>query len=184
VADRIVPASDAVLTFSKGNADYADDYRSMGWKGFEEAHPSDVAADRKAFTSEDDLDMTPMVDVTFLLLIFFMVTASFSLQRSIPLPGADSEQPGPIAPVDPLITVTIDQHNTFHVASSELGEFECPSEREMRQRLRDSVEEADASKLVILAHVDSYHGKLVAAWDGGVIAGVEDIVIQTTEDEF
>ncbi|MFI4874992.1 MAG: biopolymer transporter ExbD, partial [Blastopirellula sp. JB062] len=28
---------------------------------------------------EDELDLTPMVDVTFLLLIFFMVTASFSL---------------------------------------------------------------------------------------------------------
>jgi len=34
-----------------------------------------------------------MVDVTFLLLIFFMVTASFTLQKSIPQPPAASDAP-------------------------------------------------------------------------------------------
>ena len=42
--------------------------------------------------SEDDLDMTPMVDVTFLLLIFFMVTAAFSLQKSINVPTPEKEE--------------------------------------------------------------------------------------------
>ena len=32
---------------------------------------------------DSGLDMTPMVDVTFLLLIFFMITASFSMQKSL-----------------------------------------------------------------------------------------------------
>ena len=42
---------------------------------------------------ETEMDMTPMVDVTFLLLIFFMVTASFSLQKSMPLPPPQSDAP-------------------------------------------------------------------------------------------
>ena len=30
---------------------------------------------------DEEMDLTPMVDVTFLLLIFFMVTASYSIDR-------------------------------------------------------------------------------------------------------
>ncbi|MEZ6068521.1 MAG: biopolymer transporter ExbD [Planctomycetaceae bacterium] len=39
---------------------------------------------------EGGLDMTPMVDVTFLLLIFFMITAAFNVQKSM---QADPPQP-------------------------------------------------------------------------------------------
>ena len=35
------------------------------------------------------MDMTPMVDAVFLHLLFFMVTASFSLQKSIQVPAPD-----------------------------------------------------------------------------------------------
>ncbi len=52
----------------------------------EEQGEPPVSFERK-FQSEDDLDMTPMVDVTFLLLIFFMITAAFSLQKSMEVPA-------------------------------------------------------------------------------------------------
>jgi biopolymer transport protein ExbD len=42
----------------------------------------------------EDMDLTPMVDVTFLLLIFFMITASFTTQKSIPIPKPDPSQKG------------------------------------------------------------------------------------------
>ncbi|MFZ4471051.1 MAG: ExbD/TolR family protein, partial [Pirellula sp.] len=40
---------------------------------------------------KDDMDMTPMVDVTFLLLIFFMITASFSSEKVFEKPPPLSE---------------------------------------------------------------------------------------------
>ncbi|MGL6194708.1 MAG: ExbD/TolR family protein, partial [Thermoguttaceae bacterium] len=46
---------------------------------------------RRRKTEQQELDMTPMVDVTFLLLIFFMVTAAFALQRSIEVPPQNDE---------------------------------------------------------------------------------------------
>jgi len=49
-----------------------------------------IAPKKGAF--DDGLDMTPMVDVTFLLLIFFMVTAAFALQKSIQIPTPDPSE--------------------------------------------------------------------------------------------
>ncbi len=186
MADKGIQTSDAALTFSRNDADYVDDYQSMGWKGFEESQEDPESPGcRKVVLPDDEMDMTPMVDVTFLLLIFFMVTASFSLQKSIPMPEGLSDQHAQAAePDESAITVLIDQNNTYHVVSHNEGEFECPSEREMRQRLRDSVESGGLSRMLIRAHVDSRHGRLVAAWDGGVLAGVEDIAIETTFEEL
>ena len=39
---------------------------------------------------DGELDMTPMVDVTFLLLIFFVMTAAFTIQTSLPIPTPQS----------------------------------------------------------------------------------------------
>ncbi|QDT64459.1 ExbD/TolR family protein [Calycomorphotria hydatis] len=43
---------------------------------------------------DEDMDLTPMVDVTFLLLIFFMITASFSLQKALEIPTPDPPNEG------------------------------------------------------------------------------------------
>ncbi len=43
---------------------------------------------------DEGLDMTPMVDVTFLLLIFFMITAAFSLQKSMQAEPPEPEDEG------------------------------------------------------------------------------------------
>ena len=49
---------------------------------------------REAETEFEEMDLTPMVDVTFLLLIFFMITASFNLQKTIQVPPPDPDEQG------------------------------------------------------------------------------------------
>ena len=57
------------------------------WKGFEEEEEFEPEVNfGSKGVIEDELDMTPMVDIVFLLLIFFMVTASFTLQKSMQQP--------------------------------------------------------------------------------------------------
>jgi biopolymer transport protein ExbD len=51
---------------------------------------------------KDDMDMTPMVDVTFLLLIFFMITASFSSEKVFEKPPPLSETPSSKPPDNPI----------------------------------------------------------------------------------
>ncbi|MDB4564560.1 biopolymer transporter ExbD, partial [Mariniblastus sp.] len=140
-------------------------YKNMGWRGMEEVEDDDdddepdVAFEKKEIP-EDELDMTPMVDVTFLLLIFFMVTASFTLQKSLEQPPAKSDQPSTEVQeddeiLDDYVQVTIDQTNTYYVTTRDDEEVECPSDSEMRSRVKDAKETTSATRMIILAHVDS-----------------------------
>ena len=44
---------------------------------------------RKRSENDADLDITPMIDVTFLLLIFFMVTSTMQAEQALDVPVAD-----------------------------------------------------------------------------------------------
>ena len=71
--------------------------------------------------SEDDMDLTPMVDVTFLLLIFFMITAAFALQKSIEVPPIQDDEAAPTQTVDDLekdsVVVRIDADNIYWIGA-------------------------------------------------------------------
>ena len=160
------------------------------WKGFEEEqeYEPEVRFEREKDTSNEEMDMTPMVDVTFLLLIFFMVTASFTLQQSIEQPKSKSEDPSTNfveeEDNDEFVQVTIDQYNSYRLTSRDSEEVEAASDNEMRRRLKDMIESTGAKKLIIIHHGDAYHEKVVMTWDAGVHNNIEEIVTQLTEIDF
>ena len=111
-------------------------------------------------SEEDELDMTPMVDVTFLLLIFFMVTAAYSLQKSIPVPAPDQTESASQAQTiedideDDYVIAEIRSDDTVFVNGSM-----APSEQELLIRLRKEREGSGSSSrgpgsLLVLAHPD------------------------------
>lgn len=181
---RAVPADDADVKYKKG-----------GWKGLDDVDEDeiddepDISFGKKEPIPEDELDMTPMVDVTFLLLIFFMVTASFTIQKSLEQPHAKTDSPSTQVQeqeedAKDYVQVLIDQTNTFYVTTRDEDEVECPSESEMRARVKDGFAVASAERLIIVAHLDCLHSKVVTAWDAGAINGANQIEIQTTEEDY
>lgn len=167
-------------------------YKHMGWKGIseppEEEYEPEMGLQKREPIPEDDLDMTPMIDVTFLLLIFFMVTASFTLQQSFEQPPAKSDAPSlNVAKeedvIDDYIEVLIDQNNTYYITTKDFEEEEAPSDTEMRTQVLDAKNSSNATRLIITAHVDSLHRKLVTVWDTGLLAGLE-MEIKTTEEDY
>ncbi len=54
----------------------------------EEAHVPSVEFDANDFHHDDDMDMTALIDITFLLLIFFIVTSKLANEVTQPLPIA------------------------------------------------------------------------------------------------
>jgi len=145
-------------------------------------------------TADDGLDMTPMVDVTFLLLIFFMITAAFAPQKAIEVPRTEAAERAEGRTVDDFsadaIIVRIDGDNVFWVSSPGWREErEAPSIHEMLVQLREARQSGkDAAKaapitLLVLASEDATHEKVVAALDAGSEVGMEEVLLATVEDD-
>lgn len=84
----------------------ADDVRGPGDAGWQavETHPAfaEIAADLDmpppAPEEETHLDMNPMIDVSLVLLVFFILTATYAtLTRSLDLPPAQADKEGKAA---------------------------------------------------------------------------------------
>ncbi|GAA4449917.1 biopolymer transporter ExbD [Novipirellula rosea] len=136
---------------------------------------------------DDELDMTPMVDVTFLLLIFFMVTASFSLQKSIEMPRQQTDAPS--SNPDPeeteeldSVEVQIDDRGSFLVMAAD-WERETPGKQNLISALKEAVPGgSDAMKLVIKVHEMAKLQALVDAMDAGTIAGYTELQVTQVEE--
>ena len=69
------------------------------------------------------IDMTPMVDIAFLLLIFYMATTQFKPPeaRAVELPSSHSQIE---LPDKGLINVTVTEHDSIYVDYTEIAEIE------------------------------------------------------------
>lgn len=150
----------------------------------------------KSRCEEAEMDMTPMVDVTFQLLIFFMLTTSFALQKSlqIPKPQQTSSSQASSKSLDEIqndvavVTVRVDASGTFFIDSARSdNEIEAPSEQELFSQLRLASQPdetgARATKLLVMAHGDALHERVVMALDAGVSVGMNEIQYIAAEDE-
>ena len=136
-----------------------------------------------------EMDMTPMVDVTFLLLIFFMVTASFAMQKSLEFPSPDRKddtaQNRTIEDIenrDDYIIVRIDGDNVYHVDDRETW-----SRQELLSILRE-IKNTDSGSfgaplnLLIIAANTAKHETVVSAIDVGNAAGITRIKYTTVDE--
>lgn len=156
----------------------------------EETHYSeDVFMRHRTHSDEDEMDLTPMVDVTFLLLIFFMITAAFALQKSLEVPPIQEDESSASMTVDDLekdsIVVRVDADNVFWIAAPNATEEErATSVQEMIVKLRAAREAATAgsAKMLVQANGDARHQFVVAALDAGTGVGMEDIRLMSYEE--
>lgn len=128
----------------------------------------------KAGRPETEMDMTPMVDVTFLLLIFFMVTASFSLQKALELPPQQSDAPSPITqeeedePME-MVTVQVDEYGGYFVLAAD-WEREVVGKPSLVATLRDAKAGLSGEvRLAIECHEKAVLEALVDAMDAGAL---------------
>ncbi len=141
---------------------------------------------KKSERPEEEIDMTPMVDVTFLLLIFFMVTAAFSLQKSIQMPRQQTDAPSSTAVIDDpdqldQVEIQVDEFGSFLVMAPD-WERETPGKQNLISALREAIAgNKDGMKLIVKVHEMAKLKSLVDAMDAGTIAGYSELQVTQVE---
>jgi biopolymer transport protein ExbD len=124
---------------------------------------------RHADTAESDINVTPMLDIVFILLIFFIVTASFNRET-----GADVTRPEAVQAVELrtgviLIGVRADDRIWMENRAVEL--------REVRQFVERARGENPEGSVVIVADRGSRIGTVARVAGQARLAGVEGVAI-------
>lgn len=122
---------------------------------------------------QTEIDLTPMLDVVFILLIFFIVTATFTREFGVAVynPAAAIPLPDEVE----TISVSIEADNSFHVNGRVLAEGSLAP---YVMRLRTEFPDAGFS---VLVSPDAYVEATIAAVDAGRSAGFERIPIAEYE---
>jgi biopolymer transport protein ExbD len=128
---------------------------------------------RKQYTSVDEdesiIDMTPMLDIVFIMLIFFIVTTSFVKESGITVSRPSAQ------------TAAEDKKGNIMVAIKPNGEIWIDKRavdiRSVRANIEKLKAESPESGVVLQADTDSRTGILVKVMDQVRMAGISNISI-------
>jgi biopolymer transport protein ExbD len=124
----------------------------------------------------NELNLTPLIDAVFLLLVFFMVTSVFvkATQLKVELPIAANYD-------------KIDQEKKLNLLISSEGQLEFNSQLVSMGQLASVLEDerlrSGSSTLIVTADAQTPHGYVLDAMEMAVMAGVSKIDLETGEDK-
>lgn len=127
-----------------------------------------------ASDEDSDINLTPMLDVVFIMLIFFIVTATFIKQpgAEVRRPSAETDEQKPTVSV----LVAIDAAGNIWIDKKKVDEVGVQAYIE---RLHA---ENPKGGLVIQADRDSTYGRLKAVLDAARGADLPEVAISTQKD--
>ncbi len=120
------------------------------------------------------VDVTPLIDVVFLLLIFFMITTTF-----VNSPGLDVNLPKASA------SDTMIQPSDIVVAVDDMGsivfEHKPVTLEELAAILESKVADSPNATVIVQADEEVFHGLVVKVMDAAKAAGFARLAIATQE---
>jgi biopolymer transport protein ExbD len=125
---------------------------------------------KKSNEEEIRLSIAPLIDIVFLLLIFFMVTSHFDVASGVQirLPKVAQKIFGEETS---RIILLMDNSGDIYLEGNKI-EMET-----LKTRLEEIVKEKESVHLVLQADKDARHGRVVETMDLAKAAGVRSIII-------
>jgi len=126
--------------------------------------------------STTTVDLTPMIDVVFLLLIFFMVSTTFNVAASLKLElpkshtAAEEQEPR-------QLVISIDQDGKLFV------QREPVSDKDLRRRILNVTKGSRTFPVILRADADARHKRVVLVMDTLQQLGLSRIGIATIPSE-
>jgi biopolymer transport protein ExbD len=120
---------------------------------------------------ENEINLTPMLDVVFIMLIFFIVTASFIRETGLDVNRPDQDQPQVVSDEDGAILVIINNTDDIWINNRVIDP------RAVRSNIERLHAEDPDRPVVIQTAADSTAESLVLVMDSARLAGIYAISI-------
>ncbi len=129
---------------------------------------------RSKTNDEAEINITPMLDIVFIMLIFFIVTTSFVKEKGLEVSRPSNSPPREIVKKKGPIVVKIDANGNISMKGRMLERkaVEANMEREKAEK--------PESPLIIAAHPDADTEALVIILDAAEAVGVASVSVATT----
>jgi biopolymer transport protein ExbD len=129
---------------------------------------------RKKSERREDIDISPLIDMVFILLIFFMVTSTFVKDMKIDLerPGAQSAQTASTK----ALRVHIDSNSNIFVDGSPVRPWMIQS------RVREFLESSGSEQVLVITDRRVPAERLVEVVDQCRLAGATDVGVATEKE--
>ena len=129
-------------------------------------------------TDEAEINITPMLDIVFIMLIFFIVTTSFVKEKGLEVSRPSNSPPKEIVKKKGPIVVKIDANGNISMKGRMLERKAVEANLE-----REKAEKPD-SPLIIAAHPDADTEALVILLDAAEAVGVGSVSVATIRKEL
>ena len=123
---------------------------------------------------DDEVNLSPLIDITFLLLIFFVVTSTFVKDAEVEIqrPGAATAT---ATRPEPVVRVALDAQGRVYVDGQRVQAWVVQS------RVRDQLQRAKAKQALVIADRRADAGQLVNLIDQCRQAGAARVAIAAQE---
>ena len=126
---------------------------------------------------ESEIDLTPMLDVVFIMLIFFIVTASFIKESGVEINRPESSQASNPSDVQNIVfQVTANNEIWFQGRRTDI--------RSIRANVAQVHAERPQASVVIQAHKNANAETYAGIADYSREAGVYDVSLSIMDDKF
>jgi len=129
---------------------------------------------RQRIEDEAEINITPMLDIVFIMLIFFIVTTSFVKEEGLEVSRPSNAPPKEIKQKKGPIVVKIDAASLISVKGRIL------EPRAVEANLEREHAEKPTSSLIIAAHPEADTESLVTILDAAKAVGIEAVSVATT----
>jgi len=126
---------------------------------------------RKSSEEEPNISLAPLIDIVFLLLIFFMVTSHFDIASGVRIELPQVQQKIISEEEDNRINLVIEKTGQIYI-KGEMVEMES-----LQKILEKMVKEKSSVYLILQADKNVPHGKVVEIMDLAKSSGVHSIII-------
>lgn len=134
---------------------------------------------RQSRREEPEINLIPLIDVMLFLLIFFVVTTTFTRNSGITL-NLPEASPRPVEEQEAPVEIVVDAQGRYYVNDQLVVNKQIET---LKKALQLATQGTDHPALVISADANATHQSVVSALDAALQLGIVQVSMTTRQPE-